>query len=309
MRFVVIDPETRRVLVRRKIGVGEVLAAATTEDGLAVLIAPSARVGTPWLLVLDARGSARRVSLPRISAGQAKEKNGERYRVWYRNPGLAVDRGNDRAYVVTAGPRVAEVELDTLEVSYREVRVMRSRAVSGTSGARGRSGGNVLATGTQRQAHWLGNGFIAVAGWNDRLVRDPSGRQAQSDEPAGVRILDTRRWTSRSLVEDARWLHATDDLILSRTNPTGGPGTTLEAFTHDGKARFRVELPSASFGIQSAGDYAYLGLGDEYRSHPVTAVDIRTGTVAGKPLAPGWVLLVSPTQPQFCRCYTGTTIG
>ena len=36
---------------------------------------------------------------------------GDRYRVWHRHPGLAVDTEGGRAYVVTAGQRVAVGEL------------------------------------------------------------------------------------------------------------------------------------------------------------------------------------------------------
>lgn len=73
MRFVVIDPETRRVLFRRKIGVGEVVAARTA-DGLAVLLAPSGRVGTPWLLVLDARGRHTGRDLRPRASGRSRER-------------------------------------------------------------------------------------------------------------------------------------------------------------------------------------------------------------------------------------------
>jgi hypothetical protein len=311
-RLAIIDPEARRVLSRTKLGSrGDVAAAATTRDGLAVLMMPGARVGTPWLLLLEADGRARRVALPRIAAGREKKRLGERYRFWYRNPGLAVDSETGIAYVVTAGPRAAEIDLATLAVSYRDVHFVRDRSAAGRSPVTAsvtRSGGNVLSTGTLRQAHWLGNGLIAIAGWNARIAEDGAGHRVQSDQAAGLSVLDTRDWTQRRLLDDARWFHATTDLILARTSPQRRPGTALAGFTHEGAARFRVELDTVSFGVQTAGPYAYLALGDAYRPHLVTVVDTRTGQPAGTPRAPGWVLLVSPSQPQFCRCYTGTTV-
>jgi hypothetical protein len=310
-RLAVVDPTTRRVLSRRTIGPSRSLsaAAAITPDGLAVLIEPGHRVGTPHLLLLDARGRARRVALPRIAAGMRKKKVGSKYRVWYRHPGLAVDAEAGRAYVVTAGSRVAVVDLATLAVTYREVRRLRSRAAAARSPEVLASGGNILATGTQRQAHWLGDGLIATSGWNEVFERDSRGSLVQGDPPAGLDVLDTRTWTSRRLRDDVRWFHATHDLVLASVPPRRRPGTAVAAFTHEGAARFRVEVGSAAFGLQSAGPYAYLGLGDAYKPHRVTVLDTRTGEVAGIPTVPGWVLLLSPSQPQFCRCYTGTTVG
>jgi hypothetical protein len=309
-RFALVDPLSRTVLWRRTVGDGhaDLVSAARTRDGLAILMAPGRRVASPWLLLLDADGGARRISLPRIAAGSAKRRIGKRYRSWHRHPGLAVDAEGGRAFVVTAGPRVAVVELATLAVSYRDVRVVRARTAGGGAALRARDGGILLATGTLRQAHWLGNGLIATAGWDSVIVRDRRGQRAQGDAPAGVSVIDTRDWTSRRLVAEARWFHPTADLILARSRPRGRPGTVLAAFAHEGATRFRVELDDAAFGVQSAGPYAYLGLGDEYRPHRVTVIDTRTGSVAGSPVAPGWVLLLSPSQPQFCLCYTGTTV-
>ena len=61
-------------------------------------------------------------------------------------------------------------------------------------------------------------------------------------------------------------------------------------------------------GVQSAGPYAYLGLGTTHRPHGVAVIDTRTGELVGSPDTPGWTMLVSATQPQFCSCYTGMTV-
>jgi len=312
-RFALVDPTTRTVLSRRGLGARrDVSAAALTRDGLAVLMTTRDRIAAPRLLVLDDGGRARRVSLPGIAAGSVRKEVGARLHLWYRYPGLAVDAERDRAYVVTAGTSVAEIDLVTLAVSYRDVRFVRARSLGeasvGTVSTPG-SGGNAVSAGTQRQAYWLGNGLIAKAGWNERLVRDDAGRASSVDAPAGLALIDTRTWAARWLSRETRWFHATPDSIVAEIPPRRLPGTALVGFTHEGSERFKVELRGVWAGVQSAGDHVYLGLGAAYRPHPVEVLDARTGERIGAPQAPGWVLLLSSSQPQFCWCYTGTTVG
>ena len=311
--FAVVDPTKSALVSRRPIGRRwYVAAAAIIRGGLAILAAPEGRVGAPRLLVLEGDGSARRLALPRIEAGQHRKQVGDRYRLWYRNPGLAVDAERGRAFVVTAGSRVAEVDLATFRVVYREARAVRARSLAAggavIASATG-SGGNVLATGTQRQARWLGNGSIAISGRNERLVRQRGSLPIARDDPAGLSVLDTRRWATRALSADVRWFHATPDSIVAQVPPRRRPGTAVVGFTHDGVERFRIELDRVWFGVQSASPYVYLGLGQEYRNHEVAVVDARTGELVGTREAPGWVLLLTPSQPQFCWCDTGTTVG
>jgi hypothetical protein len=220
-----------------------------------------------------------------------------------------VDPEHGRAFVVTAGIRVAEVDLATLAVAYHEVELARARSLGDGSAEVPRSGGNVIAAGTQRQAHWLGNGTIAVAGWNERLVRDGTERPSSRDDPAGLALIDTRGWTARRLSPETRWFHATPESLVAQIPPQRLPGTALVGFTHEGAERFRVELRGVWAGVQSAEGYVYLGLGAEYRPHPVEVLDARTGERVATPEAPGWVLLLTPSQPQLCWCYTGTTVG
>lgn len=311
-RFALVHP-TQGVLSRTPLGAGwYVVAAARSTDGLVLLTASERRVGRPRLLLLDADGRARRVPIPRLDAGQRRKRSGERFRLWYRHPGLAVDTEGRRAYVVTAGLRVAIVDLDTLAVSVRTAQaVSRRSAATAEPGltARARSGGNVLATGTQRQAHWLPSQMLAVSGWDARVSRDRAGKPVQHEDTAGLTLVDTRTWTARRLVEDTRWFHVTDDSVLVQVPPRRLPGTALLGFSHDGGERFRLDLDGVYFGIQSAGGYAYLGLADRYRPHTVVVLDARTGEQLGGPEAPGWVLLLSPSQPQFCWCSTSTTVG
>jgi hypothetical protein len=311
--FALVDPTESTLVSRRPIGRRwYVAAAATTRDGLAILAAPEGRVGAPRLLLLEGDGSARRVTLARIEAGQIRKQIGDRYRLWYRNPGLAVDAEGGRAFVLTAGSHVAEIHLETLRVVYREARAVRARSLAGGSAelrSDARSGGNVLSTGTQRQAHWLGNGSIAISGRNERLVRGRGRLPTARDDPAGLALLDTRRWVTRPLSADVRWFHTTSDSLVAPIPPRRRPGTAVVGFTHDGADRFRLELDRVWFGVQSAGPYVYLGLGQEYRNHEVAIVDGRTGELVGTFEVPGWVLLLTPSQPQFCWCDTGTTVG
>ena len=104
------------------------------------------------------------------------------------SPALAVDLVARRAYVVGQSTLVADVDLSTLAISYRDTR--RPAAIT------------KIVTGWH-QAVALGDGRLAVAGSNyDRLRRDP----------AGLQLVDVQTGTMRNLEERAS----------SRSSPAAG---------------------------------------------------------------------------------------
>ena len=125
-----------------------------------------------------------------------------------RDAGLAVDPAGGRAFVVAAGPTVAEVDLAGLHVTYHRLRqpvsLLRRLAHWLVPPAQAK-----LAAGTWRAACWLGNGSLAVWG-TDARVTGATPAELRSDlSPSGLKLVDTRTWTVRTLDPEAtgaRWV-------------------------------------------------------------------------------------------------------
>jgi hypothetical protein len=109
----VVDPVAGRVVARRRLH-GSIQGIARFRNGLVLLLGPGRSVGASRLAVIDARGGVRSVSLPRTRTGHGGPGE-ERY------PGLALDPVQGRAFVVGAGEPVAEVDLDSMRVSYHDL--------------------------------------------------------------------------------------------------------------------------------------------------------------------------------------------
>jgi hypothetical protein len=98
--------------------------------------------------------------------------------------------------------------------------------------------------GPTRQALWLGQGLLAVTGWDSHASVD-GGRQAQWETPAGLKLIDTRRWSVRTLdrgtsriVLAAGTLLSYGVLFDSRTQRLAGNGLT--AYARDGSRRYHL---------------------------------------------------------------------
>ena len=53
--------------------------------------------------------------------------------------------------------------------------------------------------GPERRAVWLGNGRLAVTGIDYQASSDSRGQQEEVDEPVGLKLIDTRTWSVRTL--------------------------------------------------------------------------------------------------------------
>lgn len=263
---VVVDPLRRRVV--RRIGWrGWAMTTGETNDGLVLLAPPRVRRGRPRLgqarlVQVRVDGRVRSVRLDRIEAGEG-QGNGGRGRAVY--PGLAVDRGGDRAFAIAADRGlVAEVDLGTGRVAYH-------RLVEGPAIAKGGPSESF-----SRSARWLGGHTLAVTG-EHRLVGERPRRAREV--PYGLRLVDTRDWTIRTVDPDAQTFDVAGGLLLARRwyVESGRTPMGVAAYDFDGNARWRRFSGSNVLTWAPGGGRVYLEVGDhgERRTH---VVDLATGS-------------------------------
>jgi hypothetical protein len=272
--LVVVDPVERRIVSRETIA-GTLVGHARTRDGLALLLAPPARIGPSKLLMMDSAGKQRSIALTEVPAGLETidpQRGVQRLEL----PAVAVDPTGARALVIPAGGPVAEIDLARGQVAYREVR----EPVSLLGRLRNwlePSAEAKAAEGPARQAAWVGEHLVAVSGQD-------AHRLAQGDEqttPAGLALIDVRHWTKRTLDEQASQFSFSAGTLLaygtswnSATQETSGMGLT--AYGLDGKRRFHLFADEPIYYLETAGSYAYVWRDG---ASPV-AIDLRSGSVS-----------------------------
>jgi hypothetical protein len=275
-RLLAIDVAKGRVTRRTALG-GSVLALARTPRELVMLVSPSRAIGAARLAVADARGAVRFVRLGRIVAG-SKLLGGPGVRVERRVPGLAVDPTGRRAFVV-APTLAAEIDVRSLAVTYRDLALAPSfrRLLTRSPAALAKT-----ARGYWRWARWLGAGLLAVSGTEEA---DKTGTR-----PAGLRLVDTRSWSVRTVDAGATSFLVAGDLLLV----TGGPGAGLAAYGFDGRERFRLSFDGlAAWVAQVNGSRVYVGITQANgQREQLLVVDLPSGRVVGeRPLPLPWLLL------------------
>ncbi len=209
----VIDPLARKVL--RRLDVTGYTTWARMLTGVVALGRLGEGIGPAALLVVDRDGGTRTVILERISAGG--ERSGTEDEPDYRlaSPGLAVDPVAGHAYVAGQSGLVADVDLETATVGYRELR--RPAALA------------KIVSGWHRRLVALGDGRLAVTGSEyDRLRRDPSGLELADVRAGTMKRLEAR--ASTALVASGRLLVAGE---WSRGEGDWA-GMGLAAYTLDG---------------------------------------------------------------------------
>jgi hypothetical protein len=239
-----VDTERRRVIWRRTLG-GSLQAGERLGRGFLLVLGPPGRsVGPSRLMRVRPDGRLHSTSLREIRSGN--EPNGSVTESW--NPGLAVDRSGGRAFVVQAGAPVAEVDLQTFHVRSHPVEPEARTADA--------------VTGPTRDALWLGRGGLAVTG-------SDNGEQ----RPAGLTLIDTRRWRARTI--DKR---TTDAVLVSgrllATSFLNRPGTGrgLTRYSLDGSRKDHLFGNDPIWGVQAIGRRALAG-----GPRGFTLIDARTG--------------------------------
>jgi hypothetical protein len=270
----VIDPVAPRLLRLTR------LPAAPWATGVAnrelVLLFGARDVFAPArVAVVDADGRMRTATAEDIRIGTVVDYSKDDYRARTISPGFAVDPEGRRAFLVPASGRIAEIDLESLHVDYHELdrpslfgRLLRWLEPSAEA---------KLVEGPMRDAHWLGDGVLAVSGMDYSFSKNAAGEPMEVGKPSGVTLVDTRSWRSRMLSEASSGFAVAPGLVIaqggewdSEHQRTIGPG--IVAFGLDGAERWRLAStnwidPVGSFGI------GYLWRGEER----MDVVDLATG--------------------------------
>jgi hypothetical protein len=276
-RLLVLAAPGGQVLARRSFR-GRRLADAATPLGLVMLVAPDRGMGPARILYAGVDGDLRTIEVARIRAGgnEGRRRGGR-----FRAPGLTVDPAAGAAYLVAAGPMlIARIDLASGAVEYQELDAV------GPAGPAVAAKGNVAAW--LRYASWLGDGRIAVTGHYEPPFRP--GRRPQPPRPFGVRLIDTRDWTIRTLHPDAMLIHRAGGRLLAngtvwRAGGQPETNTGLVAFDVQGRrvfTRFRGEDVTV---LGSHGRLVYVWVRPTRMLH---VLDLRSGdSLRSRRVGPG----------------------
>jgi hypothetical protein len=161
------------------------------------------------------------------------------------SPGLALDAVGGRAFVVGGDSPIAEVDLRSLSVRYRDPARKASLLDRLRSWLEPEAHAKGPVVGSHRTARWLGGGFLAITGEDGRLT----GPDRVEAKVAGVTLVDTRSWEARTLVERANGIaFGAGTLVASLYDPFDRrAGIGLRGWSRDGRKRFDL------FGGQQVG--------------------------------------------------------
>jgi hypothetical protein len=245
-----IDPAARRVLSRTPID-GSVLAVDRSRDSLVLLVSPRGRIGPSRLELFAADGTRRVANLDGIAGGYTPlgedETPGTRL-----IPALAIDATGNRAFVVSSGGLVADIDLGSLAVSYHRTAEPRSslhRLASWLTPAAEAKG----QTGPALSGRWLGGGFLAVAGTGEAATV-VGGNLRISSQPLGLQIVDVHDWRAYMLDPGADSFAVGDGLLLATGSSWNGElgqgqsGMGIAAYGPDWARRFQI-LPAKAAWI------------------------------------------------------------
>ena len=280
-RLAWVNPTTGKVTKRGKLGV-DPFQAASGGGRLVALLPPRKGIGTARLAIVGTGGRARIVALPKIRIGSTVPRANTVFR--RIGPGLALDPAGAHAYVVGTDGVVADVNLRSRAVAYHSLTQPRSLAA--------RLGAWLVPTAEAKQlagpsldARWLGDGLLAVAGTRYDATTGKNG-ETQSATPLGLRIVDVRAWTQRTLDTGAAGFAIADGALLaygvrSEWSQTAESisGMGVAAYGTDGSRRFHL-LPTVPVGyVQVNGSRAYGWVDDEANAWHLVVVDVAAGTV------------------------------
>jgi hypothetical protein len=281
--LVLVDPLARRVLAHQRLG--GVLADSVRLPGrLVLLLTPDGAIGPARLAVVDGRGAVRTVTLRGIAAGfKPPAVEGPSAVGQQQVAGLAVDAAGGRAFVVAADQPVAEVDLASLRVA--------DHAPRQPVGWLGRLAGWLAppaqakaVSGPARQACWLGDGLLAVAGSEARVHKDAGGQVQNEQVPSGVKLLEVRGWTVRPLDPQASQVSYQSGWLLTFGGGWSGAeqrwhGAGLGVYGPGGRRPLHLFGTRFAAEVHVNGDLAYVGLQESDGGSTAVIVDLRSGRV------------------------------
>lgn len=256
-----VDPVSRRVLHQSALP-SSPWATGRTPDELALLLGNTGSFAPARVAVIDSEGRVRIVTVDRVVAGTVFDDQASDHRARTITPGFAVDPEGRRAFLVPATGAVAEIDLQTLAVSYHE---LDQPSLLGrffrwlTPAAEAKS-----IEGPTRYARWVGEEVLAISGTDYALERDAKGNEIEIGTPVGVRLIDTRSWRSHMLSAGSSGFAVAPGLVIaqggrwdSQQERTIGPG--ILAFGLNGDERWRLDQPTSGWlDAHGAFDYGYL---------------------------------------------------
>lgn len=285
--LVVADPLRGRVVARHRL-IGTLSAQALAGNAVVALLGPASSIGPSRLAVVDADGGLRSAAVARVQSGLLPGGDTGALVSRYRTPGLAVSPDGRRAAVVDPTGLVAEVELESMAVRYHEL----GEPISLLGRLRNWLEPPAYAKasdGPFRRAVWLDDFVVAVSGMNARAGVDASGSLDERDDPAGLKLIDSRTWTVRTLDPAASGFSVTGELVLAYGalwDPSGQrfKGAGLAAYSRDGRPGFRLLRGEAVSSVQTAGRYAYAVVerGGPVLDSRLYVVDLVSGRVLGE---------------------------
>ena len=216
---------------------------AVTRHGVLFLLAHVSALAPARLVLVTHGEEFRSASLSRIELGGTYFN--------HTSGALATDAHDDRAFVVGVERTLAEIELDTMDVRYREIEALKASPGGG-----------------RRAFVRLDGGRLAVFG-------EGLGTDA---EPAGVTVIDTETWRSWTVDPEAsRAAFAADTLLVY-----GGRSVGLTGYSSDGRRRFRLFDEAARQSVASVhtfGSQAYVVTNAASPAKSLTIIDAITGMV------------------------------
>ncbi len=275
---VLVDAAQGLVLQRRPLQ-GSVSAIGRARGALVLLLEPPSR-GPVSVAVADAAGSLRAVELARIEAGKSLTEPPNSV-LQHDRAGLAVDAAGGHAYVVAAGAPVGDVDLGSLAVGYHSP--ARPVSVLGRlhDWVEPRAQAKEILFRSTRSALWLGDGRLAVVGFNG-TPRWNSGRLAVKSVPSGLQVIDTAAWTSSVVDPRSSELEVARNALLSwglswDSGKGTEQGTGLTVFGSDGQKRFHLFGTQPVLGVQAVSGRAFVSR--QKVEHGYAIVSLRTGGV------------------------------
>jgi hypothetical protein len=297
---VAVDVRAQRI-VRRVPLPGEVIRRERTREGLVLLVTSSDRIEPVRLVVANADGELRSAVIQRIWGGRDLPDDYATDPVArYSYPALAVDPDGNRAFLFSAGGDVADVDLATMSVEYHVLEEPSSLFRRFRNWLEPEAHGKA-SEGPSLNARWLGDGLIALTGKDEQAYRDQAGSLQLREQPLGVKLVDTRSWTLRTLDREGDHVRLAGNLLLATrfswdSTARAISGMGLAGYTLDGQKRFHLFEQKVLFDLIVYGTRAYVMLG-EYNAFVVPprvykVVDLASGDVLGTRTAPLPTLLV-----------------
>jgi hypothetical protein len=279
---VTVDPTAERVVARRRLA-GSPVRVAGSPEGPVLLLAPPAIIGPARLVTVDADGGVEQRPLDGFSAGAMPTEVVTSVE-HVRTPALAVDSGRRRAYVVSSRPQAVEIDLRQGRVSDHRLVARASLLDRLRDLLEAPAAAASAQVGVVRRAAWIGEGRIALSGYDADVVWRPRGGVEAMRRPAGLHVIDTRDWSVRTIDERVSGFVVAAGLLL--TSGPGGRG--LAAYSPAGRVVFDVLDDRHVEIVATAGSFAYV------RTPPDPAllvVDVTRGRMVGTS-APGRATLL-----------------